>query len=91
MMIYKISISENKYSIVDDLATFADNSRMASTASLLRGFSAPPYSLEGGPRTLASAVYHQLRADVIACRYQPGEKLLIGSLAKTFDVSAVRC
>ena len=47
------------------------------------------YGLEGGPRTLASAVYHRLRADVLACRYQPGEKLLIGSLAKKFAVSAV--
>ena len=49
----------------------------------------PAYGLEGGPRTLASAVYHRLRADVLACRYQPGEKLLIGSLAKNFAVSAV--
>jgi DNA-binding GntR family transcriptional regulator len=49
----------------------------------------PAYGLDGGPRTLASAVYHRLRADVLACRLQPGEKLLIGSLAKSFSVSAV--
>jgi DNA-binding GntR family transcriptional regulator len=49
----------------------------------------PAYGLDGGPRTLASAVYHRLRADVLACRLLPGEKLLIGSLAKSFSVSAV--
>jgi len=49
----------------------------------------PVYGLEGGPRTLASAVYHRLRADVLACRCRPGEKLLIGSIAKNFAVSAV--
>ena len=40
-----------------------------------------------GARTLASAVYNQVRADVIACRYQPGEKLMIVPLAQRFSVS----
>ena len=43
----------------------------------------------GGARTLASAVYGRLRADVLACQYQPGEKLRIADLAKSFGVSAV--
>lgn len=46
-------------------------------------------SLESGPRTLASAVYARLRADVLSCRHIPGERLLIGPLAKGFAVSAV--
>ena len=44
-------------------------------------------SPEGGARTLASAVYNQLRADVINCRYEPGEKLMIVPLAQRFSVS----
>jgi DNA-binding GntR family transcriptional regulator len=49
----------------------------------------PLESFEGGPRTLASAVYARLRADVLACRYEPGERLLIGPLSKRFSVSAI--
>jgi DNA-binding GntR family transcriptional regulator len=45
--------------------------------------------VEGGARTLASAVYARLRADVLSCRYQPGERLLIGPLSKGFAVSAI--
>lgn len=44
---------------------------------------------EGGPRTLASAVYAQLRNDILSCTYQPGEKLLVGPLSKGFGVSTV--
>jgi len=44
---------------------------------------------EGGPRTLASAVYAQLRSDILSCTYQPNEKLLVGPLSKKFGVSTV--
>jgi DNA-binding GntR family transcriptional regulator len=49
----------------------------------------PSDGFEGGPRTLASAVYARLRADVLSCRYEPGERLLIGPLSKRFAVSAI--
>ena len=61
---------------------------MAASAIPLFLDLAPPLG-GGGPRTLASAVYARLRADVLSCRYQPGERLLIGPLAKGFAVSAV--
>jgi DNA-binding GntR family transcriptional regulator len=40
------------------------------------------------PRTLASAVYARVRADILNCDLKPGEKLLIGSLSQRFGVSA---
>ncbi|MBV9747912.1 MAG: FCD domain-containing protein [Acetobacteraceae bacterium] len=40
-----------------------------------------------GPRTLASAVYARLRADILSGRCRPSEKLLIASLGKRFNVS----
>src|SRR5688572_19680166 len=42
---------------------------------------------EGGARTLASAIYARLRADILSCRLRPGEKLLIGPLGRRFNVS----
>ena len=63
---------------------------MATPATpLFLDLSQPASGSVGGARTLASAVYGRLRADVLSCRYQPGEKLLIGGLAKGFGVSAV--
>jgi DNA-binding GntR family transcriptional regulator len=38
-------------------------------------------------RTLTSAVQARLRSDIIACRFQPGEKLPIALLGKRFGVS----
>lgn len=38
-------------------------------------------------RTLASAIYVRLRADILAGRYRPSEKLLIAPLGRRFDVS----
>ncbi len=43
--------------------------------------SAPP------ARTLASAIVMELRADIVTCRIEPGEKLNIATIAKRFDVS----
>lgn len=40
-----------------------------------------------GPRTLASAIHAALRADILAGRIPPGDKLPIGPLAKRFSVS----
>jgi DNA-binding GntR family transcriptional regulator len=40
-----------------------------------------------GARTLASAIYARLRADILSCRCRPGEKLLIGPLGRRFNVS----
>jgi DNA-binding GntR family transcriptional regulator len=40
-----------------------------------------------GPRTLTSAVYARLRADILAGRCRPSEKLLIAPLGKRFSVS----
>lgn len=53
----------------------------------LAGFA--PSGLDGGaaPRTLTSAVFQQLRSDVIGCRLMPGHKLLMMPLAKRFGVS----
>ena len=41
----------------------------------------------GSARTLVSAIYSRMRADILSCRYPPGEKLLIGPLSERFDVS----
>ena len=41
----------------------------------------------GSARTLVSAIYSRMRADILSCRYPPGEKLLIGPLSQRFDVS----
>lgn len=46
-----------------------------------------PAGSEIGARTLASAIYARLRADIVSCRLQPGEKLMIGPLRSRFDVS----
>lgn len=40
-----------------------------------------------GPRTLTSAIHAQLRADILAGRCRPSEKLLIAPLGKRFGVS----
>jgi DNA-binding GntR family transcriptional regulator len=41
----------------------------------------------GSARTLVSAIYSRVRADILSCRYPPGEKLLIGPLSQRFNVS----
>ncbi len=48
-----------------------------------------PLAMPGlhGPRTLTSAIYHRLRADILAGRCRPAEKLLIAPLGKRFNVS----
>lgn len=43
---------------------------------------------DAAPRTLASALQAQLRADILACRVAPGEKLLAAPLAQRFSTSA---
>ena len=40
----------------------------------------------GSARTLVSAIYSRVRADILSCHYPPGEKLLIGPLSQRFDV-----
>lgn len=40
-----------------------------------------------GHRTLASAIFSQLRSDIVACRIQPGEKLIVSAISARFDVS----
>jgi DNA-binding GntR family transcriptional regulator len=42
---------------------------------------------EEGPRTLASAIFAQLRAEILTCRIQPGEKLGVTALSRRFRVS----
>src|ERR1044072_6004861 len=44
-------------------------------------------NLGGGPRTLASAIYAQVRADILSCQLRPGDKLLVGPLSRRFNVS----
>lgn len=49
-----------------------------------------PTDHEGpGPhhRTLASAIFAQLRGDIVSCRIKPGEKLNVSAISKRFDVS----
>lgn len=42
----------------------------------------------GSPhRTLASAIFAQLRGDILSCRIRPGEKLNVSAISKRFDVS----
>jgi DNA-binding GntR family transcriptional regulator len=45
-----------------------------------------------GPRTLTSAVFERLRADILSTRLVPGQKLNVSNLAKEFSVglAAVR-
>src|SRR5215475_8318711 len=40
-----------------------------------------------GPRSLTAALYERLRADILATRLLPGQKLHIAGLAKQFSVS----
>ena len=47
----------------------------------------PPADLGGGARTLTSAIYARLRADILGGRLRPSEKLLIAPLGRRFDVS----
>ena len=43
---------------------------------------------DGRPvRSLTTAVFAQLRAEILSCRLKPGEKLLIAGLARRFAVS----
>src|SRR2546427_10363995 len=43
---------------------------------------------DGQPvRSLTSAVFAQLRAEILSCRLTPGEKFLIAGLARRFGVS----
>lgn len=44
-------------------------------------------TIEGGPRSLTSALHGRLRADILAARLLPGQKLHIAGLAKQFSVS----
>jgi DNA-binding GntR family transcriptional regulator len=43
--------------------------------------------LKEGPRTLASAIYAELRADIMACRLEPGSKIQVAAMARRFNVS----
>jgi DNA-binding GntR family transcriptional regulator len=51
----------------------------------------PRISIESGSarghRTLASAIFSQLRDDIITCRIKPGEKLVVSAISARFDVS----
>ena len=38
-------------------------------------------------RSLTSAVFTDLKTEILSCRRRPGEKLHIGNIAKTYDVS----
>lgn len=40
-----------------------------------------------GTRSLTSAVFADLKAEILACQLKPGEKLRIGNLADRYDVS----
>jgi DNA-binding GntR family transcriptional regulator len=40
-----------------------------------------------GPRSLTAKVFEALRADILACRYSPGQRLKIGELCSRFAVS----
>jgi DNA-binding GntR family transcriptional regulator len=43
--------------------------------------------LKDGPRTLASAIYAEIRAEIMICRLEPGTKLHVAALARRFGVS----
>ncbi len=58
----------------------------AQPASL--DISVPAAGSDPGPRTLASAVYARVRAEILNCDIRPGEKLLIAQLGSRFNVSA---
>jgi DNA-binding GntR family transcriptional regulator len=40
-----------------------------------------------GHRTLASAIFSQLRDDIVTCRIKPGQKLVVSAISARFDVS----
>jgi len=40
-----------------------------------------------GPRSLTAKVFEALRADILACRFAPGQRLKIGELCDRFEVS----
>jgi DNA-binding GntR family transcriptional regulator len=46
-----------------------------------------PGGADNGPRTLASAIYARVRAEILDCKFRPGEKVLIGPLGRRFNVS----
>jgi DNA-binding GntR family transcriptional regulator len=39
------------------------------------------------PRSLTAKVFEAMRADILACRFNPGQRLKIGELCEKFDVS----
>jgi DNA-binding GntR family transcriptional regulator len=40
-----------------------------------------------GHRTLASAIFSRLRDDIVTCRIEPGDKLVVSAISARFDVS----
>lgn len=63
---------------------------MALSLSFTTDTEAPPQDVPAGlagPRTLTSAIYARLRADILGGRCRPSEKLLIAPIGKRFRVS----
>ena len=44
---------------------------------------------ENQSRLLADRIYEQLKADIISCKYQPGDSLTESEMANKFNVSCV--
>ncbi len=40
-----------------------------------------------GPKSLTAKVFEAMRADILACRFAPGQRLKIGELCERFEVS----
>lgn len=53
------------------------------------GISIDPTTPSGvrGHRTLASAIFSQLRDDIVTCRIKPGDKLIVSAISARFNVS----
>jgi DNA-binding GntR family transcriptional regulator len=52
----------------------------------MRGATHPLDAIKG-PRSLTAKVFEALRADILACRFPPGQRLKIGDLCTRFGVS----
>jgi DNA-binding GntR family transcriptional regulator len=60
---------------------------VASKTRHEKAFSSVIITDTSGARSLTSAVFANLRADILSCRLEPGERLHVGNLAKAYDVS----
>jgi DNA-binding GntR family transcriptional regulator len=83
----RLAVNENRFSIGN--INFLDRSYQAVHWEAI--MDKIPTRADAGDipeaRSLTSAVFTNLKVEILSCRLKPGEKLHIGNLAKAYDVS----